>query len=98
MSVKIDLSSHESIPKVVHMSWKNKDIFDSNYPLILNGIANIEKLNPEYKLELSDDADVDQHLKSKLSKWEYFKIRNKKIVKKVDLWRLLKYIMKVVFT
>lgn len=72
------------------MSWKNKDIFDSDFPLILNGIANVKRLNPEYTLELSDDADVDQYLKSMLSKWEYFKIKNKKIVEKVDLWRLLK--------
>jgi mannosyltransferase OCH1-like enzyme len=90
MSIKLDLSNHGSIPKIIHVSWKKKDILDNQSPLILNGIANLKKINPDYTLEISDDSDVEVYLKSKLNKWDYFKIKNKKIVEKIDLWRLFK--------
>lgn len=90
MSIQLDLSKHPSIPKVIHISWKTKDILDNQSPLILNGVANMKKINPEYQLEISDDNDVDNYLKQHLSSWDYFKIKNKKIVEKIDLWRLYK--------
>lgn len=90
IDIKLDLSNYESIPKIIHVSWKTKDILNNQSPLILNGLANLIKLNPDYRLEISDDGEVESYLKSKLNKWDYFKIKNKKIVEKVDLWRLLK--------
>jgi hypothetical protein len=90
MSIKLDLSNLGSIPKIIHVSWKQKDILDNQSPLILNGIANLKKLNPDYRLEISDDNDVEKYLKKNLKKWDYYKIKNKKIVEKIDLWRLLK--------
>lgn len=90
MSIKLDLSKHGLIPKIVHVSWKTKDILGNQSPIILNGIANLKKINPEYTLEISDDNDVEKYLKSNLKNWDYFKIKNKKIVEKIDLWRLLK--------
>ena len=90
MPVQLDLSTHGSIPKVIHVSWKNKDILEDQSPLILNGLANLKALNPDYTLEISDDSDVETYLKSHLNKWNFFKIKNKKIVEKIDLWRLLK--------
>lgn len=89
-SVKLDLSKHESIPKIIHVSWKTKEILNNQSPIILNGLANLKKLNPDYKMEISDDEDVESYLKSKLKKWDYIKIKNKRIVEKIDLWRLLK--------
>ncbi|GGG33511.1 glycosyltransferase family 32 protein [Bizionia arctica] len=90
MSIKLDLSGHGSIPKLIHISWKNKSILDNQSPIILNGITNLIKINPDYKVEISDDDDVEIYLKNNLKKWDYFKIKNKKIVEKIDLWRLLK--------
>ena len=90
MPVQLDLSTYGSIPKVIHVSWKNKTILEDQSPLILNGLANLKALNPNYTLEISDDKDVETYLKSHLNKWEYFKIKNKKIVEKIDLWRLFK--------
>ena len=90
MPVQLDLSTFGSIPKRIHVSWKNKDILEDQSPLILNGLANLKALNPDYTLEISDDKDVEIYLKSRLKKWDYFKIKNKKIVEKIDLWRLLK--------
>lgn len=90
MSIKLDLSKHEPVPKIVHASWKTKDILDNQSPVILNGIAHLKKINPHYKLEISDDNDIEEYLKSQLKNWDYIKIKNKKIVEKIDLWRLLK--------
>lgn len=90
MSILLDLSKHRKIPKVVHVTWVNRDILDNQSPIILNGLANLKKLNSNYKIEVSDNDDVETYLKNKLNKWEYFKIKNKKIVEKTDLWRLLK--------
>ena len=89
-TVKLDLSKHEKIPKIIHVSWKTKNILDNESPVILNGLANLKRINPNYKLEISDDTDVENYLKQKLKKWDYIKIKNKKIVEKIDLWRLLK--------
>lgn len=90
VAIKLDLSGYGSIPKIVHVSWKTKNIINNQSPVILNGLANLKKINPNYKLEISDDNDVDTYLKKKLKKWDYIKIKNKKIVEKIDLWRLLK--------
>ena len=90
LPIKLDLSKHGAIPKVIHVSWKTKNILNSKSPIILNGLANLKKLNPDYKLEISDDVDVEMYLKSKLKTWDYIKIKNKKIVEKIDLWRLFK--------
>jgi hypothetical protein len=90
MAIKLDVSNLGPIPKIIHVSWKTKDILENQSPLILNGIANLKKLNPDYSLEISDDNDVEEYLKSKLRKCDYFKIKNKKIVEKIDLWRLIK--------
>lgn len=88
--IKLDLSKHGSIPRIIHVSWKTKDILNNQSPIILNGLVNLKKLNPNYKMEISNDNDVEMYLKSRLTKWDYFKIKNKKIVEKIDLWRLLK--------
>jgi len=44
MDIKLDLKYHEDIPKIIHISWKNKNILDSNSDLIINGLANIKKI------------------------------------------------------
>ena len=90
MNVQLDLSNHDPIPKIIHVSWKNKDVLNSQSPLLLNGWVNLKNLNPDYKFEISDDEDIEKYLKSNLKAWDYFKIKNKKIVEKVDLWRLFK--------
>jgi len=81
---------HESIPKVLHVSWKNKDILSSNSPLILNGLKNFEKINPDWKIEISNDQEVDEYIKKHVSPKHYNLIKDKKMTQKTDLWRLLK--------
>tara|TARA_Y100000991_G_C21897184_1_gene316406 strand:+ start:28 stop:879 length:852 start_codon:yes stop_codon:yes gene_type:complete len=90
MEIKLDLSKHEAIPKLIHMTWKNKNILSHNSPIVVYGIRNIKKLNPEYELVISEDKDIEKYLKQNLSFFNYLKIKHKKIVEKIDLWRLLK--------
>ena len=90
VDIVLDLSKHDPIPKHVHVSWKHKDVFSNQSPVILNGIGNMRKINPEYVIEISDDADVDAYLREHISIEDYDVIKNRKIVEKVDLWRLLK--------
>lgn len=90
MEIKLDLSKYEEIPKLIHMTWKNKNILSNESPIVVYGINNIKKLNPEYELVISDDEDIEKYLKQNLSFFNYLKIKNKKIVEKIDLWRLLK--------
>lgn len=78
------------IPKIVHISWKRKDIFDNQSPLILNGLKNLCDLNPEWKVVISDDDDVDNELRANLAPVDYQLIAHKHIVEKTDLWRLIK--------
>lgn len=78
------------IPKIVHLSWKTKDIFDSQTPIIVNGIRQLVDLNPDWAVTVYDDNDVDSYLKNILDKNDYARIENKHIVAKTDLWRLFK--------
>ena len=89
-SIFLNLQDYGAIPKTIHLSWKNKNIFDNQSPMILNGVINIKKFNPGYNIVISDDQDVENYLKEKLSHQDYLDIRYKHIVEKVDLWRLLK--------
>ena len=78
------------IEKKIHMTWKRKDIFDEPFHMIQQGVVKMKTLNPEYMLELSDDADVEQYIRDHISPEDYNTIREKHIVEKTDLWRLLK--------
>ena len=79
------------IPKVIHLSWIDKSIlFTSNNPLAINGVQNMKRINPEYKIEVSDDNDVDDYIQSCISNDDWLLLKDRHIVEKVDLWRLLK--------
>jgi len=79
-----------TIPRKIFTSWKDKNILDSQSPMILNGIGNISLTSPNWKLEISDDADIDYYLKSQLENFDYQLSKNLKAAEKSDIWRLLK--------
>ena len=81
-----------SIPKKIHISWKDKSILESSNQLAVNGIQNLAKTNPDWKLEISDDNEVERYLKQNLSIIDYASIKDSPIVSKVDTWRLLKIV------
>jgi hypothetical protein len=78
------------IPKVIHISWKSKDIVNSNHIFPKNTIQKLIELSPNWKLELSDDQEVNQYLKDNLETSDYNLIKTRHIVEKCDLWRLIK--------
>ena len=79
-----------NIPKLVHISWRDKDIANNASPLILNGLANFIALNPNWTVEISTDSEIDLYLQTQLSYSDYQLIKNCHIVAKSDIWRLLK--------
>ena len=79
------------IPKVVHLTWKTKAIVNSTDPQILKyGFRKLVELNPDYDIQLSDDADVEAYLRAYLSDLNYRLIKDRHIVEKVCLWQMLK--------
>lgn len=78
------------IPKIVHATWKNKDILDSESTMAKIGIQQVTKLNVDYKVVIYDDNDVDSYLKTVMNVDDYSLIENVHIVEKSDIWRLYK--------
>lgn len=81
---------NKHIPKLIHLSWVDKNILENKSPLIVNGIRNLVDLNPDWKVEISDDADIETYLKNNLNEADYRLFDGCGIVEKTDLWRLLK--------
>lgn len=78
------------IPKIIHVSWKDKNILDDDSELIEHGLRQLVKLNPGWELEISDDADVENYLRKRLSSDNYYLLKDRHIVEKLDVWRLHK--------
>lgn len=79
-----------SIPKKLHITWKNKNVLDSNFDMINYGLKNFKILNPNWSIEISDDEDLEYYLKNNLVHKDYNLIKNIGVVAKSDIWRLLK--------
>ena len=82
--------SSNQIPKKIHLSWKNKNVLDSNYELIRKGAKNLELLNPDWDVQVYDDEDVNRLLRDSIGRDNWNLIKDRKITEKTDLWRLLK--------
>ena len=78
------------IPKIVHLTWKTKDILDSDSPIIVNGARKLVDMNPDWKVTVYDDNEVNSYLKDVLDASDYKLIQDKHIVQKSDIWRLFK--------
>ena len=78
------------IPKIVHTSWKDKTILQSQSPLIQEGIANLIQLNPDWKVTIYDDEEVNEYLYQSMDARDFKLIENDHIVAKTDIWRLIK--------
>jgi len=78
------------IPKIVHASWKSKEIINNDSIFYKNCLGNINVLSPDWEIQISDDADVDNYLKDNLDKTDYDLLSNKHIIEKIDVWRLVK--------
>jgi hypothetical protein len=82
---------NKPIPKVVHISWKDKRIlFTSDNPLALNGMSQLHHINPNWVIQISDDCDVNDYIQSCISNDDWLLLKDRHIVEKIDVWRLLK--------
>jgi mannosyltransferase OCH1-like enzyme len=77
------------IPKVVHVSWKSKNVVSSNFEIIKQGLRKLIELNPDWRVEVSTDEEVDAYLREHL-KEDYNLVKDVGIVAKTDIWRLIK--------
>ena len=78
------------IPKIIHMSWKTKDVVNSQSPIIVNGLKQIIELNSDWDIQISTDDEVNLYLKDNLPLDYYTLVENIGIVPQTDIWRLIK--------
>lgn len=78
------------IPKIGHIVWNHKEILNSDHPMIVNGLLNLIKINPDWKFTVYVPSDIEHDLKSVLSVDDYNLIKNRHFVSKIDLWRQFK--------
>ena len=78
------------IQKKIHITWKTERIFESKCFMVEHGLKKLISLNPDWEVEFSDDEDIDRYLKENISIGDYEAIRDRGIVEKCDLWRLVK--------
>lgn len=78
-----------SIPKLFHVSWPNKTVLDSKTMIIEYGLRAFTTLNPDWTIIIYNDTEIEQYLREKLSVFDYGLIKNRHIIEKIDLWRLL---------
>jgi hypothetical protein len=66
INLENNLKNLKPIPKNLFISWKNKDFYNSQNPLILNGIGNFKNINPDWSINLYKEKEVDDYLKKKI--------------------------------
>lgn len=77
------------IPKQIHISWKTKDILQNDSVFIRNCIRNVVELS-DWNATVYDDNDIDDYLKQQLDHRDYLLLKDRHIVEKCDVWRLIK--------
>ena len=68
------------IPKKVHLTWIDKDIFDNPSPLIQQGIVKMRELNSDWEFTVYTDEEIEQYLRAKLPPEVYTAIQPKHVV------------------
>jgi len=77
------------IPQVVWMSWKTKEVINNDSKLIQHGLRSLTTLNPEWRVDISTDREVDEYLRSMLGN-DYTLVQDIGVVPQTDIWRLFK--------
>ena len=78
------------IPKIIHISWKTKDILSVKHVFPQSCIQRLVQLADGWTAVVSDDTDVENYLKDNLSILDYNLLKDRHIVEKTDVWRLLR--------
>lgn len=77
------------IPKIIHAAWKDKQVLQNPSPMIVYGWKRLADMNPTWRFEISDDADIDAYLQDKMGS-DYELVADSSVVAKSDIWRLYK--------
>jgi hypothetical protein len=86
-----ELASSILIPVPQYVSWARKfDIDQRNDSLIRFGLQRLKRMNPDWRVIMYDDSDIELELDRWLTSRDAQMMRPKHIVEKTDLWRLLK--------
>ena len=73
-----------SIPKVIYQTWKTKDLHTNCIKIK----DNIQRLNPNYKMILFDDLDMEEFIKNNFDEYTYNCYLKLNIgASKADFWR-----------
>lgn len=78
------------IPKLIHITWKTKDILDVKHIFPQNCIQRLVESASDWTPIISDDRDIEVYLKNNLSSSDYELLSDRHIVEKTDVWRLIK--------
>lgn len=81
---------NQHIPKIIHITWKSKDILEIDHIFPRNCIQKLVNLAEGWTPIISDDTDVDNYLKDNLSVADYYLLQGKHMAERTDVWRLLK--------
>ena len=77
------------IPKIIHVAWNDKEVLKSDALLVKCGIKRLVELNPDWELQISDDADIEAYLQEKMAE-DYELAKPLHMMAKTDIWRLYK--------
>ena len=73
-----------SIPKVIYQTWKHKNLCSN----LIKIRENIQKLNPDYKIIIYDDNEIDEFIKSNFDEYIYDTYSKLNIgAARADFWR-----------
>ena len=87
---KKTLKALPPLPKVLHVTWMGKfDFMNSTNLMIIAGIQRFQRLNPDWRVEITDDREMDAFLAHHLNASDYNALAGSPPAEKADLWRLL---------
>lgn len=72
------------IPKVIYQTWKTKDL----HPYVENVRINIQNLNPDYKMILYDDTEIEEFIRDNFDEYTYQCYKKLYVgAARADFWR-----------
>lgn len=86
---KAALETLAPLPKQIHLCWSDKNVINMDIPMINHGVGAMAKQNPDWKVIVWNDTEIETYIREHLERHDYDLIKDKYIVEKTDLWRLL---------
>ena len=78
------------IEKNIFVLWNHRNILEDNHPLLVNGVHNLKKLNPDWKFHIVTPQDMKRDIFFLVSEEEYKLIIQQDIPSISDFWRAIK--------